>query len=147
MNRKEFIKTCGFGCLAGITSVTLLESCSSSKVMSKQIIGSDILLPTVDFEIKYNGKIKYKKYIVIQNEVLKFPICVYRFDAENYTALLMECTHLGNELQVYGDKLQCSAHGSEFNSKGVVEDGPATTNLRSFPIIIEDNTLKISLKK
>ena len=147
MNRKEFIKTCGFGCVAGITGVTILESCSSSKVMTKQIIGSDILLPTVDFEIKYNGKIKYKKYIVIQNEVLKFPICVYRFDAENYTALLMECTHLGNELQVYGDKLQCSAHGSEFNNKGVVEDGPATTNLRSFPIIIENNTLKISLKK
>lgn len=147
MNRKEFIKTCGFGCVAGITGITILESCSSSKVMTKQIIGSDILLPTVDFEIKYNGKIKYKKYIVIQNEVLKFPICVYRFDAENYTALLMECTHLGNELQVYGDKLQCSAHGSEFNNKGVVEDGPANTNLRSFPIIIEDNTLKISLKK
>jgi Rieske Fe-S protein len=147
MNRKEFLKTCGFGCVAGIASVSLLESCSSSKVMTKQIIGSEILLPTADFEIKYNGKIKYKKYIVIQNEALQFPICVYRFDVGNYTALLMKCTHQGAELQVYGDKLQCAAHGSEFSNKGIVEDGPANTNLRSFPILIENNILKISLKK
>jgi Rieske Fe-S protein len=147
MNRKEFLKTCGFGCVAGITGVTLLESCSSSLAMTKDIIGSDILLPIVDFEIKYNGKIKYKKYIIIQNEQLKFPICVYRFDTENYTALLMECTHQGAELQVYGDKLQCAAHGSEFNNKGIVDDGPATTDLRNFPILIENNILKISLKK
>lgn len=147
MNRKEFLKTCGFGCIAGITGVTLLESCSSSLAMTKEIIGSDILLPIDDFEIKYNGKIKYKKYIIIQNDLLKFPICVYRFDTENYTAILMECTHQGAELQVYGDKLQCSAHGSEFNNKGIVEDGPATTDLRNFPILIENNILKISLKK
>lgn len=147
MNRKEFLKTCGFSCLAGITGISLLESCSSSTVVTKKIIGSDILLPTADFEIKYDGKIKYKKYIVIQNELLKFPICVYRFDSENYTALSMECTHQGAELQVYGDKLQCAAHGSEFSNKGIVEDGPANTNLRSFPILIENNILKISLKK
>jgi Rieske Fe-S protein len=147
MNRKEFLKTCGFSCLAGITTVSLLESCSSSLAMTKDIIGSDILLPIDDFEIKYNGKIKYKKYIIIQNERLKYPICVYRFDTENYTALLMECTHQGAELQVYGDKLQCSAHGSEFNNKGIVDDGPATSNLRNFPILIENNILKISLKK
>ncbi|WP_268848272.1 Rieske (2Fe-2S) protein [Flavobacterium aestivum] len=147
MNRKEFLKTCGFSYLAGITGVSLLESCSSSLAMSKEIVGSDILLPIADFEIKYNGKTKYKKYIIIQNELLKFPICVYRFDTENYTALLMECTHQGAELQVYGDKLQCSAHGSEFNNKGLVEDGPATTHLRNFPILIENNILKISLKK
>jgi Rieske Fe-S protein len=147
MNRKEFLKTCGFGCVAGITGVTLLQSCSSSLAMTKEIIGSDILLPIDDFEIKYNGKIKYKKYIIIQNEQLKFPICVYRFDVKNYTALLMECPHQGAELQVYGDKLQCSAHGSEFNNKGIIEDGPATTDLRNFPILIENNILKISLKK
>lgn len=147
MNRKEFLKTCGLSCLAGITSVSLLESCSSSLAMTKEIIGSDIVLPIDDFEIRYNGKIKYKKYIIIQNDRLKFPICVYRFDTENYTAILMECTHQGAELQVYGDKLQCAAHGSEFNNKGIVEDGPATTDLRNFPILIENNILKISLKK
>lgn len=61
-------------------------------------------------------------------------------------ALLMECTHQGAELQVFGDKLQCAAHGSEFSNKGIVESGPASTDLRKFPVRIENNILKVSLK-
>ena len=146
MNRKEFLKTCGFGCLAGLVGVSMLESCSSSQVINKEIKGSDILVPTTDFEIQSDGKTEYKKYLIVQNEVLQYPICVYRFDAKNYSALLMKCTHQGAELQVFGDKLQCAAHGSEFSSNGVVESGPAQGDLRKFPILIENNTLKISLK-
>ncbi len=141
MDRKQFLKTCGFGCLGGITAVSLLQSCSSSQVLSKEIEGSDILLPINDFK-----STEYKKYVIIQNERLKFPICVYRFDATTYSALLMECSHQGAELQVFGDKLQCAAHGSEFSNKGTVESGPADRNLRNFPITIDNNTLKISLK-
>ena len=47
---------------------------------------------------------------------------------------------------MYGDKLQCAAHGSEFSNIGTVESGPANTDLRNFPITIENNILKISLK-
>ena len=146
MNRKEFLKTCGFGCVAGLVGVSMLESCSSSQVLTKEIKGSDILIPERDFEIKSETKTQYKKYIIVQNEVLQYPICVYRFDSKNYAALLMKCTHQGAELQVFGDKLQCAAHGSEFSSNGVVESGPAQEDLRKFPVIIENNTLKISLK-
>lgn len=146
MNRKEFLKTCGFGCLATITGISLLQSCSSSQVLSKEIKGSDILVPVSDFETVSNGKTDYKKYVIIQNEILQFPICVYRFNDTEYKALLMKCTHQGAELQVYGDKLQCAAHGSEFSNIGTVESGPANTDLRNFPITIENNTLKISLK-
>lgn len=146
MNRKEFLKTCGFGCLATITGISLLQSCSSSQVLSKEIKGSDILVPITDFETTSNGKTDYKKYVIIQNEILQFPICVYRFSETEYKALLMKCTHQGAELQVFGDKLQCAAHGSEFSNKGVVESGPANSNLRDFPILIENNILKISLK-
>lgn len=146
MNRKDFLKTCGFGCLATITGISLLQSCSSSQVLSKEIKGSDILLPIADFETTSNGKTVYKKYVIIQNEILQFPICVYRFNETEYKALLMKCTHQGAELQVYGDKLQCAAHGSEFSNIGTVESGPANTDLRNFPITIENNILKISLK-
>lgn len=146
MNRKDFLKTCGFGCLATITGISLLQSCSSSQVLSKEIKGSDILLPIADFETTSNGKTVYKKYLIIQNEILQFPICIYRFSASEFKALLMKCTHQGAELQVYGDKLQCAAHGSEFSNVGTVESGPANTDLRNFPIIIENNILKISLK-
>lgn len=146
MDRKQFLKTCGFGCLAGITGVTLLQSCSPSLILSKEIKGSDILVPVSDFEIKNKREKNYKKYIIIQNELLKSPICVYRFDATDYTAMLMVCTHQGAELQAFGDKLQCSAHGSEFSNRGILESGPADKDLRKFPIVIENNILKISLK-
>ncbi|PWA06586.1 QcrA and Rieske domain-containing protein [Flavobacterium psychrotolerans] len=146
MNRKEFLKTCGFGCLAGLSALTFLQSCGSSQILEKEIIGSDILVLLTDFEIKKGETIKYKKYVIIANKKLKYPICVYRFNADNYSALLMQCTHQDAELQVFGDKLHCSAHGSEFNNRGTVKSGPADRNLRSFPIIIDNNTLKISLK-
>jgi nitrite reductase/ring-hydroxylating ferredoxin subunit len=114
--------------------------------LSKEIKGSDLLVPITDFEINSNGKIEYKKYIIAQNEILQFPICIYRFNETEYMALLMECTHQGAELQVFGDKLQCAAHGSEFSNKGIVESGPASTDLRKFPVRIENNILKVSLK-
>jgi Rieske Fe-S protein len=146
MDRKQFLKTCGFSCLAGITGVTLLQSCSSSHILSKEIKGSDILVPISDFIIKKKKETTYKKYIIIQNELLKSPICVYRFNATDYSAMLLVCTHQGAELQVFGDKIQCPAHGSEFSNRGVLESGPANTDLRKFPIVIENNILKISLK-
>jgi nitrite reductase/ring-hydroxylating ferredoxin subunit len=77
---------------------------------------------------------------------LKFPVCVYRFSETSYTALYMRCPHQGAELQVFGDRLQCPAHGSEFDDKGVVKTGPADTNLRTFPVSINKDQLLISLK-
>jgi Rieske Fe-S protein len=146
MDRKQFLKTCGFGCLAGITGVTLLQSCSTSQSISAIIKDSDILVPISSFEIKNKKETEFKKYVIIQNEILKSPICVYRFGVTDYAAMLMTCTHQGAELQVFGDKLQCPAHGSEFSNRGVLENGPANSDLRKFPIVIENNTLKISLK-
>ena len=145
MNRKQFLKTCGFGCMAGMAGVTLLQSCATSQVISQEIRGSDIIVPISDFEKKSDQNTDYKKYVIIQNERLKYPICVFRFSATDYSAVLMACTHQGAELQVFGDKLQCAAHGSEFSNKGVLENGPANVDLRKFPVLIENNVLKISL--
>jgi len=91
-------------------------------------------------------KDSFRKYVVVQHEKLKYPVCVYRFSETAYTALLMRCTHQGAELQVFGARLQCPAHGSEFNNKGVVQTGPADTNLRTFPVTLFNNQLLISLK-
>jgi len=146
MERKDFIKTCGFACLGGIGMATFLESCSTVKTGSGTILGSDLVVPLTDFETSGGGKKYFKKYLILNHEQLKYPICVYRFDEHNYTALWMACTHLGAELQVFGDKLQCPAHGSEFNNRGLMQNGPADTNLRTFPVIIEQNQIKISLK-
>jgi len=146
MDRKDFIKSCGFACMGGVAITTLLQGCSGTKIISGKIGSDDLRVALKDFETKAGNEIHYKKYIVVQNEILQYPICVYRFNANEYTALWMQCTHQGAELQVFGDKLQCPAHGSEFTNKGAVQGGPADTKLRTFPVTIEANQLKISLK-
>jgi len=93
-----------------------------------------------------NSVKQFKKYLVVHNDLLQYPICVFRLDENDYSALLMRCTHQGTELQVFGNRLQCPAHGSEFDNKGKVQHPPAQADLRSFPVIIEDDQLRISLK-
>jgi len=146
MDRRKFISTSCISCLSSGLMLSLLESCGSTKIANAAIKGSDMIVLLNDFEIKKGNNTEFKKYLVVQNEILQYPICVYRFDENTYEALLMKCTHQGTELQVFGDKLQCPAHGSEFNNHGKVENGPASTSLRTFPITIEGNQLKISLK-
>ena len=131
------------------------EKCDALIVLIPQDLSSDddplsvlsaLAIKSGDFETKAGSEKHYKKYIVVNNDKLKFPICVYRLDAQNYSALWLQCSHQGAELQVFGDKLQCPAHGSEFNNKGSVTGGPANANLRRFPVTVENNQLKISLK-
>lgn len=146
MNRRKFLSATCLGCMSGGVMVSLLESCGTSKMATGNIEGSDLVVPLNDFEINKNGRVSYKNYLVLNNDKLNYPICVFRFDENKYEALLMKCTHQGAELQVFGDKLQCPAHGSEFTNKGKVESGPANTPLRSFPVTITNKQLKISLR-
>ena len=143
MDRKDFIKDCGFACLAGLGLSAVLTSCGTAKILSGKIVNDDLVVPISDFLSKNAG---YKKFVVVQNEILQYPISVYRMNENEYSALWMRCTHQGTELQVFGDKLQCPAHGSEFDNRGNVQNGPADVGLRTFPVTIENKELKISLK-
>jgi Rieske Fe-S protein len=143
MDRKGFIKSCGYICL-GTTSVgMLLQSCVSTKSITANIIDDYLVVPQSDF-IKNN---EYLEYLIVRNDHLQFPIYLYRFSEKEYSALYLKCTHQGVELNAYGDNLVCSAHGSEFNNIGAATNGPATEQLRSFPVQIDSHNILISLKK
>jgi Rieske Fe-S protein len=142
MERREFIKTCGFACLGTAFAGMALESCGASKMIAGTMDKSGLLVPLSAFQ---ESSPDYKKYIIVQHEKLKYPVCVYRFSETSYSALLMRCTHQGAELQVFGDRLECPAHGSQFSNQGAVKNGPADTNLRSFPVNILKDQLHITL--
>lgn len=146
MNRRKFISNCSLACLGTLTITPLLTGCSTSKILSGEIIESEIIIDLKEFEIFKNEKKNFEKKVIIQNKNLKYPIMVTRLNEMEYFAIYLQCTHQGVELQVLGDTLFCSAHGSEFSNKGIVEVGPAETNLRIFPVKIESKKLKISLK-
>ena len=144
MHRKEFIKKCGLGCVAILAGASVIQSCTSTKYVTGSINQSFLEFSESEFQVEKKGEVRSLPYLVVENEKLKYPVVVYKKD-DSYRALLMRCTHQGTELQVFGDTLQCPAHGSEFNSSGNVQNGPADENLRSFPVINEGQTLKIDL--
>lgn len=147
MNRKTFIQRCGMACLSITGMSTLVSSCASTQSLSLNITNNkDLIVPLSLFVNTNKIDLKeYKKYIVVSNERLNYPIVVYRHSATEYTALLLRCSHQYNELTANGDLLICPAHGSEFNNKGEVVQGPAEDKLRSFPVTVESQKLLIHL--
>jgi nitrite reductase/ring-hydroxylating ferredoxin subunit len=146
MDRKYFIKQCGFACLGAVGVSVLAQSCTGSRLINAPIKNNELLVPLSSFIISSKeGQPQYKRYVVVRNEQLNYPIVVYRNGENDYTPLLLRCSHQYNELNVNGELLTCSAHGSEFDSKGNVVNGPADTKLRTFSVTKDNQNLYIQL--
>ena len=147
MNRKEFlVKSCtAYVAAAGMSS--LFNSCTPTRYISGMLGKDGLTINKNDFRLSQKDNAAYRSFIIIRNDALQYPICVYRFSDEQYSALWMKCTHQGTELNASGEFLQCPAHGSEFNSNGKVRSGPADTDLRTFPVVVSNNELFIDLRK
>ena len=147
MNRKEFIINSCAACLSASALAGLVSSCKSTQYISGRLNNDGVLLSVDEFKITNKGKTAYRSFIIVRNDALQYPVCVFRFGDNDYSALWMSCTHQGAELQASGDYLQCTAHGSEFNNKGKVTNGPADKDLRTFPVTVNKNELFIDLRK
>jgi Rieske Fe-S protein len=146
MDRRKFIKSGCTACLSVTVMGSFLSSCTATKYITGTLGKDGLFVDTKEFQTNQNGKEAYQSFIIIRNDALQYPICVYRFDDNNYTALWMRCTHQGTELQASGDRLQCTAHGSEFDTKGTVKNGPADKSLRNFPVTVLNNQIFIDLR-
>lgn len=147
MNRKEFIKQCGFACLGVVSLSALVESCTASRQLNVPINENNRMQVPLSAFIasSKNDQVQYKRYIIVRNDRLNYPIVVFRNTTNDYTALLLRCSHQFNELNVNGDLLTCPAHGSEFNANGEVVHGPAEDKLRSFVTTVDAQNLFIHL--
>ena len=145
MNRRHFIKNSCVACMGAVAASGFLSACSTTRYVPGKIEKDGISVDPQEFVLKDKGK--YRSYIVIRNDALLFPICLYRLSETDYSALWMQCSHQGAELAVSGDKLQCPAHGSEYSNRGKVTGGPADRDIRSFPVSIIDNQVFIDLRK
>lgn len=145
MDRKEFIKVCGGTCL-GLVGIALLnQSCTGTHYVQGSSTENKLSVLKTEFKIIKKNKPDFRKYIVVKNDKLDFPIIVYREDENSYEAMLMKCTHQGIELNVNGDILSCSAHGSEFSNKGEVIQGPADQKLKTFPVSVDEKNIYIQI--
>lgn len=146
MHRKNFIKSCGILCMGGTAVAALLESCGTPLYFAQTSIDENKLaIKKSEFISVVKEKTSQRKFVLVKHEKLQYPICIYRHNENEFTALYTECTHRGCELKPNGEYLVCPCHGSEFTNKGVVQNPPAETNLKQFAITTDDENIFIQL--
>jgi Rieske Fe-S protein len=145
MHRREFTKTC-LACLTATVMTPALTGCQSTFYTSGTVEPNGISVLKSDFTYLKKDQPAHRAFIIVRNNAMEFPVYLYRFSDNEYSAMLMKCSHQGNELQASGDHLTCSAHGSEFNNKGTVVQGPAEKDLRTFQVTTQDDKIFIDLR-
>ncbi len=143
MLRRTFLEKGCIACAGALLAPALLTSCAGMRPVLGTVEGDDLVLPAGSFN---NADGSPKKFVVATHAQLKQPIAVFHGDEVGYRSVLMRCTHKGVELRVSGDRLECSAHGSAFDSSGAVLEGPASSPLRVFPTTEREGRVFISLK-
>ena len=145
MDRKEFLKICGFSCLGVLGLSGLMQSCGSTHYAVSNIKDNQLIISKQEFEITENTTTRYRNYVVSKVDGINYPIIIYKNLNDTYTALLLRCSHQGAELTVNGDLLTCSAHGSEFGKNGDVIQGPAEQQLTAFKVQTDAQNIYIQL--
>jgi len=145
MNRKEFLKIAGASCVSLTAASALLSGCATTYSVTSSVVNDTLTLPKAEFiEIKKEER-RTRDVVIIRAASLAFPIAVYRMDEDNYKALWMECTHQACEINAYSQYLTCPCHGSEFDAKGYVLQGPAESDLKTFNVTTDHENLYVHL--
>ncbi|MEQ8363030.1 MAG: Rieske (2Fe-2S) protein [Cyclobacteriaceae bacterium] len=144
MKRNEFIKTCGSICLSTSAISLLLQSCGSIHYASHTLEVNTIKLNRSEFVELKNEQTNQRSFVIIKEEALPFPIVVYE-NGDQATALLMQCTHQGCEVNPNAYSLVCPCHGSEFDTTGKVISPPAEEPLKKYKVTMDDRHYYIHL--
>ena len=146
MNRKEFLRSCSLACAGSLAIPFFISGCStSSYIASHSSAPGKLLVKKTEFMKVTKDKTVMRKFVIVKPEGFEFPICVFNTGNENYTALLMKCTHKGCELQPQATHLVCPCHGSEFNNNGIVQSPPAEENLQKFNVTTDHENIILEL--
>ncbi len=73
-------------------------------------------------------------------------IIVLHLGEKEYIALSPICTHLGCRVRKARDGFECPCHGSRYDLRGQVVNGPAARNLTRFPVRRKGEELIIEYK-
>lgn len=115
--------------VAGISGLMLGGRFLSPRVAKKS---RTIVLPKG--EVPEHGALVYREA----------RIAVIREKGELY-ALDLVCTHLGCTLSVTSSGLTCPCHGSRFDRRGKVLEGPADRPLNRYGVQVGEDGIRVSL--
>jgi nitrite reductase/ring-hydroxylating ferredoxin subunit len=131
MDRRKFIEQSCFACGAALLGVSALslESCATTKNV---------------FPVNYeNGYLTVSETVF--NEVNTQVLKASNF-SDNVFVIKENGSYKAFRLKVEGNELKCPLHGSKFTTtEGKVLNGPAKTNLQSFPVEVLDNMIRVKV--
>jgi len=137
MERKEFLKRC-VALTAGVACMDLmLAGCASLPYAEYVMDEGGAVVKKTDFDDK--------GFVLLEVARLPAPVYVRQVDADDYTAVLLRCTHRGCTVQPSRNLLECPCHGSRYNNRGEVVKGPASRNLRPYPVTADAEYVRIAL--
>ena len=139
MDRKEFIKTsCGI-CLFIGTGFFLspLSSCSNLSVFKTSVNKNTLVVSLSLFDTT--------NLQIVRAKELDYDIAIQKQKDGSFIALLMRCTHADNGVNYTGSGYICNLHGSTFDAKGNVTQGPAERPLKQMKIEVNSTNIIIHL--
>ncbi|MBK6542314.1 MAG: Rieske 2Fe-2S domain-containing protein [Flavobacteriales bacterium] len=138
MDRRNFLlagcKACA--AMAALPTIASLESCSSTKAAAMAVENGVV---TVPMSMLVNGS------AVVNANGVADKILVTKNASGEYKALVLNCTHKGGPVKQKGTELSCSWHGSKFDLNGAVVNGPAKDPLKSYPVEVAGENLKVKV--
>ncbi|QGY42165.1 Rieske 2Fe-2S domain-containing protein [Maribellus comscasis] len=139
MERKEFIKKFAVGGSILLAAPALFNACSD---------GNDDVIDDMDDNDGTTIDLTSSTFANLQTVggfAYKGDIIIIRVSNTQYVALSSVCTHQGCtvEFNSTDTAVVCPCHGSAFSTTGAVTQGPAATNLKSYSVTVNGDTLTI----
>jgi cytochrome b6-f complex iron-sulfur subunit len=135
MERKDFIQKFAIGGSILLTPPVLFSACSKDDDMDDP---GEIKL---DLTHASNAALQTVGGFIYTGNII-----VIRTGTNAYMALSKICTHEGFTVTYNhnNNHIICNNHGSVFTTSGTVVNGPAQTNLRTYSVTVDGNTLIIN---
>ena len=145
MERRNAIKLCFYSAVLIPTVGLSIQSCTGIYYASASRNANRLTIPKSEFTHIKNERIIERTFVLLSLENSKFPICIYKHKNDMYSASLLKCTHKSCELNVGGGIYSCPCHGSEFDTAGLVIEGPATENLTTYKTEVDHENIYVYL--
>jgi Rieske Fe-S protein len=141
VSRREFLRTstAAFGVGALVTSAGQLGCIpSTAPAMKAEMSNRRISFNTAIPELSKLGD-----GVKLESNDLEYPILLIKTSESSFAALSTECMHLGCQVRMQRTVLRCPCHGSVYDLKGGVLNGPTERPLNSFPVQIQGSQVEI----
>lgn len=141
MERKDFLKSTCKLCLLGAAGYLLpsMTGCASTvlSVYNTTIDNNSLKIPLKIFE--------ESSFQIIKPQGWYYDIALQKQNDNTFSAILLQCTHQENQLNIATNGYSCSQHGSLFDKTGKVIKGPADIPLKKYNVVIDKDKIIIYL--